>query len=46
LNKLGKTKEAIEAINRATELDPADLRNKVIRDLITLARKTHPAGEG
>jgi len=46
LNKLGKTKEAIEAINRATELDPADPRNKVIRDLITLARKSHPAGAG
>jgi tetratricopeptide (TPR) repeat protein len=37
LNKLGKTREAIAAINRATELDPADPRNKMIRDLITLA---------
>ena len=37
LNKLGKTKEAIAAINHATELDPADPRNKVIRDLIAPA---------
>ena len=41
LNKLGKTKEAIAAINHATELDPADPRNKVIRDLITPAWKSH-----
>jgi len=34
LNKLGRRKEAIGAINRAMELDPADPRNRVIRDLI------------
>jgi tetratricopeptide (TPR) repeat protein len=34
LNKLGRRKEAIGAINRAMELDPDDPRNRVIRDLI------------
>jgi tetratricopeptide (TPR) repeat protein len=34
LNGLGRTKEAIGAINRAMLLDPADPRNGVIRDLI------------
>jgi tetratricopeptide (TPR) repeat protein len=41
LNKLGKTKEAVAAINHAAELDPADPRNKVIRALITPAWKSH-----
>jgi tetratricopeptide (TPR) repeat protein len=35
LNKLGKTKEAIAAINRAMQLDPADPRNRAIRDSIS-----------
>jgi tetratricopeptide (TPR) repeat protein len=34
LNKLGKTKEAVAAIDRAMQLDPADPRNRVIRDTI------------
>jgi len=34
LNKLGKTKEAVGAIDRAMELEPADPRNKFIRDMI------------
>jgi tetratricopeptide (TPR) repeat protein len=34
LNKLGKKEEALAAIDRATQLDPSDPRNKEIRDLI------------